>query len=216
VEDIKGKIKVVSFDWNGTLVNFNDFDKQFWDKLIPELYAKKYNLSFEEAQEKVLRKYNRNGSHKAEWYCPSFWFKKFEFKEDLNEELKKPLKVIEIYPETKEVLKSLKGKYKLICLTRSAKEIVELSLSLLGILDYFDEIFSTVSDFDCPNKSKDTYLKICNKMKVKPDEVLHVGDNYERDYLEPKKAGLNVVFLDRTGEMKDSVKDLREVETFLN
>jgi len=132
--------------------------------------------------------------------------------------LKKPLKVVEIYPETEEVLKSLKGKYKLVCLSRSAKEIVELSLSLLGILDYFDKIFSTVSDFNCAQKSKEAYLQICDKMNVKPGEVLHIGDSYERDYLEPKKAGLNVLFLDRneTGKVKGSIKDLKGVEIFLS
>ena len=215
-------IKVISFDWNGTLINFNGFDEVFWFTAVPELYAKKHNLSFKEAKKIVLEKYNKKGSHNPEWYCPSFWFKKFGFEEDWKEELEKSLEVVDIYPEIKEVLDILKNKFRLFCFSRSARELVQTNLEVLGLIDYLEGIFSTASDFNCSQKNKEAYLQVCDKMNVKPSEVLHIGDSYERDYLEPKKAGLNVVFLDRngTGKVQGSVKDLKEflgkVETFLN
>ena len=43
--------------------------------------------------------------------------------------------------------------------------------------------------------------------------VLFVGDNYENDYLGPKKIGLNDVLLNRNseGHINESIESLREI-----
>ncbi|MBU1245450.1 MAG: hypothetical protein ABIJ20_03470 [Nanoarchaeota archaeon] len=77
-------IKVISFDWNGTLVNFNNFDKELWDNLVPKLYSKKYNLSFKEAQEKMFHEYNKKGSQKADGIVLVFGLRNLDLRKMLR------------------------------------------------------------------------------------------------------------------------------------
>ncbi|HEB74116.1 MAG TPA: haloacid dehalogenase, partial [Candidatus Desulfofervidus auxilii] len=51
-------IEWVLLDLDGTLLD-KYFDDYFWETLVPEKYAQKYGLSFQEAKEKVMALYQR-------------------------------------------------------------------------------------------------------------------------------------------------------------
>jgi len=38
---------------------------------------------------------------------------------------------------------------------------------------------------------------ICKKLSIQPQEIVHVGDHKEFDYLSPQKLGINAFYLDR-------------------
>ena len=67
---------------------------------------------------------------------------------------------------------------------------------------YFSDIFSTSSDFKQLEKSEAIYLKILKKLKIKPEELVHIGDHYDFDYKVPRKLGINAFLLDRGSEKK--------------
>jgi len=56
-------------------------------------------------------------------------------------------------------------------------------------------------------------------VELKPSEVLHIGDDYSKDYLGAKAAGLQAILVDRWGQFcpdcppDDMVTDVREVFT---
>ena len=84
----------------------------------------------------------------------------------------------------------------------------------LGIEKKFSHIFSTVSDFKKTKKDEEVYDEICNLLNVDGNEIVHVGDNWDSDYIAPLKAGINAFYLDRNGKMNGEhvVKNLKEFE----
>ncbi len=44
------------------------------------------------------------------------------------------------------------------------------------------------------------YERVCEVLGTEPDEVIHVGDHYEFDYLVPKALGIQAYYLDRSGQ----------------
>ena len=82
----------------------------------------------------------------------------------------------------------------------------------LGISKYFDCIISSAQiGYRKPHPK--IYELALSKIDVPSENVLFVGDNFENDYLGPKKIGLNAILLDRnsTGHINESIKSLNEI-----
>ena len=67
----------------------------------------------------------------------------------------------------------------------------------IKLKSYFNHIFSSLSDFDSVKKIPDVFKQICNKLKVQPHEMIHIGDNKEFDFLSPQKIGIKSYYLNR-------------------
>ncbi len=48
-------------------------------------------------------------------------------------------------------------------------------------------------------KTTKFYKEITRLLGIKPSDILHVGDSYERDYLSAKKAGLKTILYSPSG-----------------
>jgi putative hydrolase of the HAD superfamily len=117
------------------------------------------------------------------------------------------------YPEVIEVLSSLAGEYPLI--VASGTPLKLLDYLLRDIKPYFVRIFSSISHYR-QVKTPDFYLKLCEEMGVKPGQVIHVGDSWQFDFLNASEAGINALYIDRTGaNHQDSLGDLTRVKDLL-
>jgi len=205
--------KVISFDLDGTLVT-DVFSQIVWHQGIPELYAKKHGRGLDEAKAFIFKEYSKVGDKAIEWYDINYWLRFFDL--DCNWEVlfRKFKGSIDIYPEVPEILSSLSKNYQLIITSNAAREFLNTEIETTNIATYFDHIFSATSDFKEVKKTKDFYLKICNLLHITPDQIIHVGDHFEFDYLIPKKLGIRSFYLDRKGEKKgpNILKDLKEFE----
>jgi putative hydrolase of the HAD superfamily len=201
-----GKIKVVSFDLEGTLVT-PDFSLAVWYEGIPSLYAARNGLSLEQARIQVQEEYQRVGCQRREWYDIKYWFDYFKL-DDYQELLKSCRHRVSYYPETRPVLSSLGKAYPLILATGTAREFLPYLLS--EIEECFAGVFSSISDYQ-QIKSPSFYLKLCDTMGVLPEEVAHVGDNWQFDVTVPREVGVNAYHLDR-GEQPgfESITDLMQ------
>jgi len=87
-------------------------------------------------------------------------------------------------------------------------------LEATGLGKYFDQIFSATSDFREVKKTIEFYQRICQILGVSPQEIVHIGDHYEFDYLVPRRLGIRAFYLDRSGEQKGVfiLQDLRDLE----
>jgi len=206
-----GRIKVVSFDAEGTLVT-PDFSQAIWHEAIPALYAQKHGLDFAQGKEAVVDKYAEVGDQKLEWYDIRYWFNHLG--------LGAPEPVIQscldkacCYPEVNDVLSSLEGKYKLVIASGTPMEL--LNYLLRDIEFYFSRIFSSISHYR-QVKSFEFYLAICREMDVTPDQVVHIGDNWQFDFLNSKQVGIHALYLDRSGRNhQESINDLTQLKHFL-
>ncbi len=186
-------IEIISFDVDGTLVD-PDYNELIWQKAIPELLAKKEGISFDYALRKVQKEYDLLGDNNIKWYNIKYWIEYFELEVDYKKLLQKYEDRIKVYPEVKDILSILNDKYQLICI--SAMPIEFLEPKLKDLKKYFSSTFSTLTDFQ-ELKNEKIYQKICQKLRVAPDIVLHIGDNEKTDYIAAKQAGLKSVLIDR-------------------
>ena len=121
---------------------------------------------------------------------------------------------VEYYPEIIDVLSSLGEKYQLIVASGSPREF--LHHLLRDIEPRFDRIFSSVSDYK-QLKTTDFYLKMCQAMNVRPGQVVHVGDNWQFDFLTAHETGIHAFYLDRKGQdnHQDSLSSLTPLKAQL-
>lgn len=209
----ENKIKIVSFDMDGTLVERGYVDS-VWLEGIPQLYAKKEGISFEDARNYVENEYKKVGEERLEWYDLNYWIKKFRLNCTWKELLKRYAHMLHTYPEVPMTIESLKENYELIIISNASHEFITVEMEVLNIGKNFSHIFSTVSDFKKTKKDEKVYQEICALLNVKGNEIVHVGDNWDFDYMAPLKAGINAFYLDREGKMDGEhvVKNLKEFE----
>jgi len=205
------QIELISFDAEGTVVT-PDFSEAIWHEAIPALYAQKKGLDLAQARRHIAEEYGRIGDQRLEWYDIEYWFSYLGLGSS-EPVIQSCLDKIGHYPEVTEVLSSLASEYKLI--VASGTPLKLLHCLLRDIKPYFVRIFSSVSHYK-QLKSPDFYLKLCEEMGVKPNQVIHVGDNWQFDFLNAQQAGINAFYIDRSGRNhQESLSDLTQLKRLL-
>jgi HAD superfamily hydrolase (TIGR01549 family) len=207
-----GDIEVVSFDVEGTLVT-PDFSYAVWFEAIPQRYAEKNGINLELARKAVEEEYRKVGDQRLEWYDVRYWFDRLG--------LGTPVPVMQrcesqvcYYPEVKEVLVSLSERYKLVVASGSTRDFLRHLLQ--DIEPYFSEIYSSITDYR-QLKTSEFYLKMCQAMRVEPEQVVHIGDNWQFDYVAPSEMGIQAFYLDRKRQTnhQNSVASLLQLKVCL-
>jgi HAD superfamily hydrolase (TIGR01549 family) len=206
------EVKVISFDAEGTLVT-TDFSYAVWFEAIPACYADRYGVDFELARKTIEEEYRKVGDQRLEWYDVRYWFDKLD--------LGTPDQVMErcetkacYYPEVKEVLTSLSGRYKLVVASGSTRDFLRYLLK--DIEPYFAGIFSSLTDYK-RLKTPGFYLKMCQALGVKPSQVVHIGDNWQFDFVAAREIGIQAFYLDRKRQTnhQNSVANLLQLQAYL-
>jgi HAD superfamily hydrolase (TIGR01549 family) len=205
------QIELISFDAEGTVVT-PDFSQAIWHEAIPALYAQKEGLNLAQAKSYVAEEYSKIGDQRLEWYDIGYWFSYLGLGSSKSM-IQGCLDKIGYYPEVTEVLSSLASAYKLIVASGTPLEL--LHCLLRDIKPYFVRIFSSVSHYG-QLKNPDFYIRICEEVSVKPSQVIHVGDNWQFDFLNAREAGINALYLDRSGrDHQESLSDLSQLKQLL-
>ena len=203
-------LKVISFDVTGTLVS-ERFVDYFWLDLVPRLFAERHAVSLEEAKRIVFSKYDEIGKNDIRWYIPGYWFELFDLRVSLREALEEIRREVEVYDDAKEALERLSAKYDLVISSNLSREFIDVALSALGFRG-FKAVFSCVSDLGLTTKTPSFYSFVASRLGVPPSAMLHVGDDPERDYEGPVKAGLRALLIVRRGMVNQPhVKSLKEL-----
>jgi putative hydrolase of the HAD superfamily len=205
--------KIISFDMDGTLVD-PEFTDWVWLHGIPTLYAEKAKLPLEEAKHFVVEEYLKVGEGAIEWYDIKYWFQFFQLEQSWKDLMHQYVDKISIYPDVHYILDRLKEKFPIILTSNAGREFIEVEMEATGLGRYFDHIFSATSDFGEVKKTVGFYQRICQILRASPQEIVHVGDHHEFDYLVPRTLGIHAFYLDRSGEKNGEfvLRDLRELE----
>jgi len=205
--------KIISFDMDGTLVDA-EFTDWVWGHGIPTLYAKKTGVSFEEAKALVTQEYLKVGEGAIEWYDIKYWFRFFQLGESWKAVMERYADKIRVYPDVNRLLQRLEGRFPLILTSNAGREFIDLEMEVTGLGGYFYRVFSATTDFGEVKKTVGFYQRICQILETRPQEIVHVGDHYEFDYLIPRSLGIRAFYLDRSGKRSgDSViPELRDLE----
>ena len=111
--------------------------------------------------------------------------------------------VWELYPEVLDVLEQFRKRCQLAVISNFDGRL-RLILQNLGISTYFAHIFIS-SELGADKPDPEIFRRALNVMHLDANEVIHVGDDPERDWKAGAAAGLSVFRLDRP---RNSLRDL--------
>ena len=108
-----------------------------------------------------------------------------------------------LYPEVREVLEKLQPRFQLAVVSNFDGRL-RFILQHLGISKFFAKLFIS-SELGADKPDPEIYRRALRLLNLQPNEVVHVGDDSERDCAAAAAAGLSVFLLDRP---KNSLLDL--------
>jgi putative hydrolase of the HAD superfamily len=111
--------------------------------------------------------------------------------------------VWELYPEVRGVLEELQPRFQLAVISNFDGRL-RFILQHLGISKFFSHVFIS-SEIGADKPNPEIFRRALKIMHLNADEVLHVGDDPERDWNAAGAAGLSVFCVDR---QKNSLQDL--------
>jgi putative hydrolase of the HAD superfamily len=116
--------------------------------------------------------------------------------------------VWELYPEVPGILQQLQSRFQLAVISNFDGRL-RFILEHLGISKFLARIFIS-SEIGTDKPDPEIFRRALKLVDLKPDEVLHVGDDPERDWETASTAGLSIFRLDRpTNSLRDLVTALK-------
>ena len=116
--------------------------------------------------------------------------------------------VWELYPEVPGVLEELAPRFQLDVISNFDGRL-RFILQHLGISKFFSQVFIS-SELGADKPDPEIFRRALNLIDLNANEVLHVGDDPERDWKAAKAAGLLVFRLDRPrNSLRDLLADLK-------
>ena len=224
----KKRIKAILFDLDDTLINskkaqFNaicKFKKQYkefeqteknefaklWKKITSEKYEKYLNneISFEQQRiervKDLFKHYSVNITDE-------------EAKQRFKDYLKTYEKNWMAFDDTKEVLEYLHNKYKLAIISNGDGEQQRRKIQKTGLNKYFSEIVIS-SEVGVSKPDRKIFELTCERMKVKPEECIMIGDKFSVDVEGGTNAGITSIWVDRKNDStnyKYKVSELSQI-----
>jgi len=111
--------------------------------------------------------------------------------------------VWELYPEVVDVLEKLRPRFQLAVISNFDGRL-RFILKQLGISKFFSQVFLS-SEIGADKPDPEIFRRALRVVDLPSDQVLHVGDDSERDWKAATAAGLSTFQLDRA---KNSLRDL--------
>jgi putative hydrolase of the HAD superfamily len=111
--------------------------------------------------------------------------------------------VWELYPEVVDVLEKLGPQFQLVVVSNFDGRL-RFILERLGISKFFSHVFIS-SELGADKPDPEIFRRALKLIHLQPTQVLHVGDDAERDWKAAAAAGLSIFQLDR---QKNSLRDL--------
>jgi len=214
-------IKGILFDLDNTLIDFMTMKKRCTEAAVTAMIDAGLEMSRKKAYRLMLEEYKKYGIE------DQTIFQKF---------LQKHLKQVDYkilaaaiiayrkvksgqlvpYPHVRSTLLDLKKNgLKLGIVSDAPKMQAWLRLTSMNLVDYFDVVLG----YEDTGKLKpcvEPFRKALRKMKLKPDEVLFIGDNPHRDIIGARKVGMKTVLAVygqtfKGGNADYKIKDIREL-----
>ncbi len=192
-------IKCVAFDADNTLYSTRDVAKEADLKAL-EILSKKVGSPLDELYTEfieVVRSIKDSPDPKIRHRKYSYGMLCSRYRVDLLNEMyeafkKTVIEKIELMPGILDLLLKLKDK-NLYVITEDNREMATLKLTKLHILDKFKAV-TTSDDTGIMKPSKDYYSELIADFR--PEEILVIGDNYEKDLKLAEELKMNVYLMD--------------------
>jgi len=123
---------------------------------------------------------------------------------------------LELYPDVIETLTELKAKkIRTGIITNGLKRDYKRILELTSIAGLFD-VTVGVDACNRAKPNKEVFLYAVEKLQVKPEETIFVGDSVKHDYEGAGEAGLKPLIIDRKGNIPSNIHKIRSLSEVLS
>jgi len=220
-----GKFKAVLFDLGGTLVKTLDASEIY--ARILEVYGVK--VSSDDAAKAHRENEREFDFKKRAEFGQDFWVewnlkilerldiqKNREFLARKIAELWWEYTGLEAYPEVMETLTQLRIKgIKMGIITNGFESDAEEVLKKLALTSYFD-VAVGVDSCRKAKPDKEIFIYAVNKLHVRPEETIFVGDSVKSDYEGAKRAGLKSLLINRERKPSAHVEAITSLTELLH
>jgi HAD superfamily hydrolase (TIGR01549 family) len=222
------KYKTIIFDLFDTLINFNrsqlpaaDIDGvevRSTSIAVYRVFQKFYkNVDFNEFYTAFVESYTEFEENKRKEYKEFHNRERFELminkmnveknshSKGLVEEMvlahmESIADAMEFPEENRNTLNLLKNKYRLAIISNFDHAPTAYSiLDRFDIRSYFERILISI-EIGWRKPKADIFLKAFDLLRIKPEEAIFVGDNFEADIIGSKAVGMNVIWINRNKE----------------
>lgn len=185
-------------DMDGTLLDLS-YDNYFWHEHIPNIYAKKNNISFKEAKLKFESMYKEKQGT-LDWYCLDYW--SVVLKIDLNNELLKTMNKIKVFSGVITFLCNLKNRnIRIILLTNCPRKMLDVKFTKSKLWGYFDKIISS-EDYGFA-KETDNFWEILNKeITYDTNKTIFIDDSQNVLEFASKNGIKNIISINKPDSNK--------------
>ena len=188
-------LKAVLFDLDNTLLDFWKMKRKASNSAAQAMIKAGLKLPQKKAEEELFQKYVKN--IEGERVFQKFLKEKQQYSEKIlaagiNAYLKTKQQYLKTYPQVKPTLMKLKKRrLKLGLITNAPKLKAYQRLDALGLTDFFDLIIT-----EAEKPAKKSYQRALKQLKLKPEEILVVGDSPKLDFHRAKMMGMKTCLAD--------------------
>lgn len=203
------KIKAIIFDLDDTLYDCSGTLVARGRRQVAKKIAELINSSEEEAYLLQLDTEEKYGV-KADIYEKIVTLYNLPVsyaRELLNEFIYVDISNITLFSDVLDTLIQLKTQdYKLILVTSGDKQIQKKKIDVLGLNDnYFDDIL--IVNRDNNQAKRDCFKEIMQRFKLKPEEIICVGDKADDELTAGKSLGITTVLFEHGRHYKAYLKE---------
>lgn len=201
-------IDTVLLDMDGTLLDLH-FDNHFWMEHTPIAYAKKHNMSVEQAKAEVQQQ-NDAVYGQLEWYCLDYWQRELDLP---IVELKREIShLIQLREDTIPFLDALKAANKrVILVTNAHPDSLSLKVEMTQLDTHIDQLISC-HEFGASKESQHLWQQLQQTLDFDPKTTLFVDDS-ERILDAAKAFGIEYLL---AVSNPDSKKPTQEIAGYVN
>lgn len=166
------QIETILLDMDGTILD-KYYDDFFWEIYVPQKYAEKNGITFEEAQ-KILFAMYKAEEGTLNWTDINFWSQRTGL--DIPALKKEVDHLIAPHPDSEEFLEKINFNGNRVYLVTNAHNwVMELKLKKTGFYRYFHHCFTSF-DIGYPKESLKFWEVLFDKTGINPDKTLLVDD----------------------------------------
>lgn len=166
------RIETILLDMDGTILD-KYYDDFFWEVYVPQKFAEKNSMTFEEAQRTLFAMYKAEEGT-LNWTDIDFWSKRTGL--DIPALKKEIDYLIAPHPDSEEFLEKINFSQSRVYLVTNAHNwVMELKLRKTGFYKYFHECFTSF-DIGYPKESPKFWEVLFDRTAINPEKTLFIDD----------------------------------------